>query len=206
MAKSELKLILCWALVNVGSAVAVADAPPLFVANVNWICHGNNDAVHEHCTEAIVEGGNTTPEHKMMDIFNRCVFHETGADFGFANPFSSDRRKRPLRTARSLEKCWERPCLEEACCMQHTNLCGSSCGAYCPCDSRRLEDDEDEIISILQGRQLPVLTTTSDLAVNVVAKCTAEVRLLAVLLNVEDNLCLGSVPGQVECAVTMITG
>jgi hypothetical protein len=193
MTKSALKLILCWALVTVGSA---QDSQ---IANVNFYCTTPDDANHNHCSQPIVEGS-LTPDQKMMDIFNRCVFRATGANLDFANPFPD---RRALRAARN-DEAGERglgPCdgcvCNEACCMM--GYCGSSCTCTCACE-RRLLEDENEIISILQGRRfLPDVTEIVE------ESCTSEVRLLAILLQEEDNFCLGSDPSQIVCSPTVIT-
>jgi hypothetical protein len=207
MTKTALKLILRWALVNVGSAVdAVVE-----VANVNFFCTTPGDANPEHCSQPISEGSET-PNEKMMDIFNRCVYRETGANLDFSVPFS--RHQRALRTAalapaaaasdeadRSLlHVCADACVCSEACCMQ--GFCGSSCTCTCPCQGRRLED-ENGIISILQGPRF--LLPDVHVAENVRAHCTVEVRLLAILLRQENNFCLGSVPGQVQCTPAVIS-
>jgi hypothetical protein len=198
MTKSALKLILCWALVTVVSATGPE------IANVNFFCTTPDDANHDHCSQEILEGS-LTPDQKMMDIFNRCVFRETGANLDFDVPFS----RRALRTAaaeaaandeagdRSLGPCDACVC-SEACCMM--GYCGSSCSCTCACERRRLED-ENEVISILQGRWLFL----PDVAELVEASCTSEVRLLAILLLGEDNLCLGSDHEQIVCTPAVIT-
>jgi hypothetical protein len=189
MTKTALKLILCWALVNVGIAQEVA--------NVNFYCTTPGKVFNDDCNQAIGEGG-PTPDDKMMDIFNRCVYQKTGANLDFNVPDFGvgPERKRALRTAeaeaaeandkagdsRSLGPCDACVC-SEICCMM--GYCGSSCSCTCACERRRLEE-ENEIISILQGRQLQ-----ADVVAAVEESCTAQVRSLAILLRSYGNFCLG---------------
>jgi hypothetical protein len=214
MTKTALKLILCWALVNVGVAQdillnngideftdAVAEVAEVAeVANVNFYCTTPGKVIKDDCDQQIGEDeGSLTPDGLMMDIFNRCVFQETGANLPFAVPFPAGptRRKRALRTAaaaneeadgRSLGFCDACVC-SEVCCI--LGYCGSSCSCTCACERRRLEE-ENEIISILQGRQLQSTPeTTQEVVAAVEASCTAQVRTLAILLRAYGNLCLG---------------
>jgi hypothetical protein len=204
MKNTTLKLILCWALVNKGFSLEdpiilnevdevddVAD-----VANVNFYCSTPGRVFKGDCKEEIGDGG-LTPDDLIMDIFNRCVFQTTGTNLDFDLPdFEFARRKRALSTAeiegandeagRSLGICDACTCAE-ICCIK--GYCGSSCRCTCACQRRRLEE-EDEILSILQGRQL---TTEATLEVEaaVQASCTAQVRTLAILLRSFGNFCLG---------------
>jgi hypothetical protein len=206
MTKTFLKLILCWASVNVGfaqdpSILVDPDAELPEIANVNFYCTTPGQVFKDDCSVTIIEGGPTIDD-MMMDIFNRCVFHTTGTDLPFSTP-DFPQRKRALRTAaapandeadRSLghkyTKCNACGC-SEICCM--LGYCGSSCSCSCACERRRLEE-ENEILSILQGRQLQytVITETTEKVTEAVAlSCTAQVRSLALLLRSDGNKCLG---------------
>jgi hypothetical protein len=202
MSKTALKVILCWASVNVGFAQdpsilvdPVAELPE--IADVNFYCTTPGQVFKNDCSLTIVEGGPTIAD-MMMDIFNRCVFHTTGTDLPFSTP-DFPQRKRALRTAaspandeadRSLRR---HPCdacmCSEICCM--LGFCGSSCSCTCACERRRLEE-ENEILSILQGRQLQLTAEpTQDVVDAVKGSCTAQVRSLALLLRSNGNKCLG---------------
>jgi hypothetical protein len=220
MTKTALKLILCWALVNVGVAqdiflpvTEVAEVPK--VANVNFYCTTPGKVFNDDCNQAIGEGG-PTPDDMMMDIFNRCVYQNTGANLDFSVPDFGEgpgpERKRALRIAeaeaaeandkagdsRSLGYCDGCVC-SEICCM--LGYCGSSCSCTCACERRRLEE-ENEIISILQGRQLQSIPeATDDVVAAVEESCTAQVRSLAILLRSYGNFCLGD--GVVEVPVEL---
>jgi hypothetical protein len=220
MTKTALKLILCWALVNGGLAdepqdILRTDAPAPEVANVNFYCTTPGQVFHADCNKKIgEEEGSLTPDALMMDIFNRCVYHETGANLDFNKPkFNTDvpdERKRALRTAataaaegandevgRSLGYCDACVC-SEVCCI--LGYCGSSCSCTCACERRRLEE-ENEVLSILQGRQLQLIAEpTEEVVAAVEASCTTQVRTLAILLRSYGNYCLGDgvVGGAVE--------
>jgi hypothetical protein len=200
MTKAALKLTLCLALVIGGVAQDIFLADTVTeVANVNIYCTTPGQVFNDDCNKQIGEDeGSLTPDDLMMDIFNRCVYHETGANLDFTIPdFVPDERKRALRTAaegandeagRSLGKCDACVC-SEVCCI--LGYCGSSCSCTCACERRRLEE-ENEIISILQGRQLQLIPeTTQEVVAAVEASCTTEVRTLAILLRSIGNFCLG---------------
>jgi hypothetical protein len=204
MTKTALKLFLCWASVNVGVAEVTDDAPQ--VANVNFYCSTPGQVFNADCTEEFNEGG-LTPDDFIMDIFNRCVYQQTGVNLDFSLPHFvvGGRKERALRTeeeaaaaatdetdGRSLQYSQCNACVcSEVCCI--LGYCGSSCSCTCACERRRLED-ENEIISILKGgRQLQesIQRFTQEVELAVEESCTAQVRSFAILLRSHGNFCLG---------------
>jgi hypothetical protein len=145
------------------------------IANVNFYCTTPGQVFNDDCLSEICEGS-LTPDDLIMDIFNRCVYQETGANLDFNPPdYDTDKRKQALRTAkaaasagannkndRSLRHICDACQCSEVFCM--LGYCGSSCSCTCVCKHRRLEE-ENEILFILQGCQLQLTPDTTTEAV-----------------------------------------